>query len=72
MAKAEEVIAASDLPWTVVRPTRLTNGTATGRWRFTEEALGSGASIHREDVAGALVSLAEGRECLRRAVTLTR
>jgi putative NADH-flavin reductase len=71
LAQAEKVITASDLPWTVVRPTRLTNGAGTGCWRWTDNVLSSRASIHRQDVAAALVSLSEGRECLQRTVSLT-
>ena len=71
LARAEAVIARSELPWTVVRPTRLTNGPGRGLWRFPEERLGSRASIDRRDVAAALIRLAEGRDHLRRAVSLT-
>jgi len=71
LEQAEVVIAASELPWTVVRPTRLTTGPGTGRWRFASEPLSSRASIDRRDVAAALVDLAEGEAHLEQALTLT-
>ncbi len=72
LAQAEDVIAASCLPWTIVRPSRLTNDEGTGLWRFTDTALGSRAQISRRDVARALVHLAEGEAHVHQAVTLTR
>ncbi len=54
---AEEMIAASDLDWTIVRPGGLTNGPRTGKWRALPDMrdwhLGF---ISRADVADFLVS----------------
>ena len=57
----------SGLAWTILRPTRLTNGRATGRYRRDGAAVvGALAHISRADVAAAIASAlvdatAEGR-----------
>jgi putative NADH-flavin reductase len=58
MARMEEVVRASDLDWTIVRPPRLTNKPATGRYRTAfNRGVRGGSSIGRADLAGALLRL---------------
>ncbi len=55
MLRMEEVVGASGLDWTVVRPTRLTDGPHTGRYRWRAEEVTGGTSISRADVADFIV-----------------
>lgn len=49
---AEQIIKASGLEWTIVRPGVLTNANATGRYQIlTDPATWKGGSIARADVA---------------------
>jgi uncharacterized protein YbjT (DUF2867 family) len=57
LAKLEQVLAASGLDWTSVRPVTLTDRPATGRWR-TVDRFGVTFTIPRADVATALLALA--------------
>ena len=51
-ARAEEVVRASALDWTIIYPPALTDGPATGRYRHGEQLqLRGRASISRADVA---------------------
>jgi putative NADH-flavin reductase len=59
-----DALAASGLAYTFLRPPRLTQGPATGRWRFTFDRP-AGMQIARADLAGALVE-ALGRADLER------
>ncbi|MCC7111953.1 MAG: NAD(P)H-binding protein [Deltaproteobacteria bacterium] len=48
----ERLVVESGVAWTLLRPTRLTNGPARGTWRSAEqERIGAFASISRSDVA---------------------
>jgi uncharacterized protein YbjT (DUF2867 family) len=49
-----EMLAASDLRWTALRPPRLTEGKATGAWRFSLDRP-QATWIDREDLAGAML-----------------
>lgn len=61
-----EALLASDLAWTQVRPPRLRDGAATGRWRLTTEAPGPTARpVPRADVAAALVQLCDHEDWVR-------
>jgi putative NADH-flavin reductase len=54
--KLEEIVRASGLAWTVVRPGFLTNGPRTGRYRVISDMTGITASkISRSDVADYLL-----------------
>lgn len=56
----EEVVRASNLDWTLVRPPRLTNSAAIGSYRAQEGRLPSGgSSVHRSEVADFMVHEAE-------------
>lgn len=58
LARMEELLAASDSDWTVVRPPRLTNKALTGKYRVGwDRALPWMTSISRADVAGAMLDL---------------
>ncbi len=54
----EAVVRASGLDWTILRPVGLTSKAGTGSWLADPKRVRKMA-ISREDVAGALVSLAE-------------
>ena len=59
-AAADEVVAASDREWTIVRPGRLTDEPGTGRVRIQADALRG--EVPRDDVAAVLAAvLAEPR-----------
>jgi uncharacterized protein YbjT (DUF2867 family) len=63
-----EVLAASGLDWTEVRPPRLVDKDPTGRWSLVDTAPGLTAKpVARADVALALLSLASSREHLGRS-----
>lgn len=67
----EAIVAGSDLDWTIVRPTILTNGPATGRYQVfdTPESWRNGL-VSRSDVAQFLVDRALDRSYLHRAPVL--
>ena len=59
LARMEDVLRGSGLDWTVVRPPRLTNKPATGRYRTAVgQNVRGGALISRADVAGFMLGLA--------------
>lgn len=60
-----EVVAASDLDWTALRPPLVTDGEPRG-YRL-DTALRPGARVTRADVAAALVDQVEDRAWIRRA-----
>ena len=57
-AEADEMLAASGLDWTIVRPGRLTDDPGTGMVRVST-ALGDRADVSREDVAATLAAVLE-------------
>jgi putative NADH-flavin reductase len=58
MARMEEEIRASGLAWTIVRPPRLTDKAATGRYRTAlNRSVRRGYLISRADLAGAILTL---------------
>jgi hypothetical protein len=62
------VLEASDLSWTEVRPPRLSDGAATGRWSLVEVAPGLTAKpVTKADVALAMLSLAATQDWQRRS-----
>ncbi len=59
LAEMEDVLRESGLDWTAVRPPRLTNKPATGRYRTAVgQNIRGGVVISRADVAGFMLSLA--------------
>jgi putative NADH-flavin reductase len=68
---AEAVVEKSGLDWTLIRPTRLTDGPALGRWRDSGTArIGAFARISRKDAAAAILQTLDRPETVRRALTL--
>lgn len=70
--RAQERLIQDGVPaWTLIRPTRLTNGPARGRWRDDPTAkVGALSHISRADAAAAVVDAAERDETIGRALTL--
>jgi putative NADH-flavin reductase len=65
----EEIIAASALDWTLVRPPRLTDKARTGKYRVLEGHLPRfGFSISRADVADYMIKAAENHSSIRKVV----
>jgi uncharacterized protein YbjT (DUF2867 family) len=71
--RQEALIAASDLDWTIVRPTILTNRAASGRFRvLVEPQTWRNGLVSRADVADFIVDEAERGDHVRRSVVVTR
>ncbi|MDG6929382.1 MAG: SDR family oxidoreductase, partial [Nitrososphaerota archaeon] len=68
--RMEEVIRASDLDWTTVRPTALTGGRRTGKYRVGARP-GLLSRISRADVADFILQQLDDRSFIRRAPTVT-
>jgi putative NADH-flavin reductase len=70
--RQEAAVRASGLDWTIVRPARLTDGLATGRYRAAERIkLGLRSGISRADVADFVVRELLKHDFSRRCPTLT-
>jgi putative NADH-flavin reductase len=68
-----DLLAASDLAWTVVRPPRLVHGEPTGAARLTDDAPGLTAKpLPRADLAAVMVQLAVDGGHERRAPFVVR
>ncbi len=71
MKRMEAALARSDRDWTVVRPPRLTDGPATGRFRTAVDAgLPWAMSISRADLATAVLAAVTDDAVVGRAVTV--
>lgn len=71
MERMEGDIMLSDLDWTIVRASSLTDGRFTGVYRVVEgPVVPKGSQIARADVAAFLLKCAEGERYLRRAVAV--
>lgn len=69
MARMEQVLRHSEMDWTVVRPPRLTDGPATGRYRTAvNHHLPRGRTISRADLATAMLGLLDDPHAVRAAV----
>lgn len=68
----ERRIMASDLDWTIIRPTGLTEGPLTGDYRVSLEgaALRGAKKVSRADVAALALKTLSGTTYVRRAVTI--
>jgi uncharacterized protein YbjT (DUF2867 family) len=65
--RAEEAVRASDLEWTIVYPPALTDGPATGGYRYGESLKLSGSPrISRADVARFMLAQLEDDRYLRK------
>jgi putative NADH-flavin reductase len=60
-----ELIRATDLDWTIVRPPRLTNGPHTGSYQTGYLQMGPTASIARADVADFMLRCATSDDFVR-------
>ncbi|WP_187776229.1 NAD(P)-dependent oxidoreductase [Antrihabitans cavernicola] len=62
-AEAEELLLASTLDWTVVRPTRLTDGAPSSTFRSSIDPIMRGPfSVSRSDVAAVLLDVVESHD----------
>jgi putative NADH-flavin reductase len=70
MRRAEALIEATDLDWTIVRPPALTDGPATGMYRTAVDAnLPHGFRVSRADLATCMLALiADGPTAVRRHI----
>ncbi len=66
----EQIVSASDLEWTIVRPTRLTDGPPKGRMTITPDLLDKAPSVTRADVATALLDIVSNGALKQTAVNL--
>ncbi|MEO7000885.1 MAG: NAD(P)H-binding protein [Ktedonobacterales bacterium] len=72
LAIMEQAVKSSGLEWTIVRPTRLTNGAATGHARRVQGDFTSGPnSISRADLATVLLDVAANVEALQQAIEVS-
>ncbi|SCF11024.1 Putative NADH-flavin reductase [Micromonospora viridifaciens] len=72
MARMEELLAASDLTWTVVRPTRLTDRPGTGRLRTSLGATARvGSQTTRADLADYLLASIDDPRTHRTVVAIS-
>jgi putative NADH-flavin reductase len=71
MERMEGDVILSDLDWTIVRPSGLTDGPFTGVYRVVEAAaVPKGSKVSREDLAALLVKCAETDLYVHRAVAV--
>ena len=71
MAAMEDELRASDLDWTVLRPPRLTDKPATGRYRTAVgHNLRKGRFLSRADLAGAVLRSLDDPTTVRAAVAV--
>lgn len=71
-AKADAMLQASKLDWTLVNPTLLTNGPRTGKYRTGERLVMRGmAKISRADVAGFMLAQLATDEWIRRTAVIS-
>ena len=61
-----DMLAASRARWTALRPPRLTEGKATGRWAFTHDRPAA-TWIDRDDLAGAMLEALARDDMVARA-----
>jgi len=71
-AKADGMLRQSDLDWTLVYPTLLTNGVRTGKYRAGEHLAMTGMpKISRADVASFMLAQVSSAEWLRRTAVIS-
>jgi len=66
----EEVVRASGLDWTVLRPPALTDKPLTGRYRTRRDANARGLQVSRADVAHLALAAAGDPDTYRAAISL--
>jgi len=69
----ERAVQKSDLDWTIIRPVRLTSGSAKGKFRTGDVNLHLGLNprVSRADIAAFIVDELENNEFIKKAVTIT-
>jgi putative NADH-flavin reductase len=73
MRRAEDAIHASDLDWTIVRPPRLSDNPATGKWRIAiDRNLPYGFTIPRGDLAACILSLINDLDSIHKHVFVAK
>jgi putative NADH-flavin reductase len=71
MTRMEEIVRASGLDWTIVRPPQLTDGPRTDRYRRTlDRHVPRGHRVARADVATELLRAADDRETVGHLVAI--
>ena len=71
MRRMEELLAKSDIDWTVFRPPYLTNGPATGRYRIAVDGpLPRAWRVSRADLAAAMLAAVKDQTLVGHAVTI--
>ncbi|PZG18084.1 NAD(P)-dependent oxidoreductase [Nonomuraea aridisoli] len=71
LAKAEDVLRGSDTDWTIVRPSRLTDGGPTGRYRTALDLnVRGGHTTTRADLADCMLALIGDASSVRRVVSV--
>ena len=70
-AKMEQIVSATDLAWTIVRLTRLTNKPARGAVHIDRGLLDRPSSLTRADAAAVLVDTVEGDRFAKAAINVT-
>jgi uncharacterized protein YbjT (DUF2867 family) len=70
--RQEAIVKASGLDWTIIRPTLLTNGPRTGKYRVVTNLTGfHGGRISRADCAECMLRALIERAWMRKAVVVT-
>lgn len=69
--KQEALIRASDLDWTIVRPSGLTDGPRTGQYDSGENIRAKSSQIARADVADFILKELDSSANIRKAITIT-
>jgi putative NADH-flavin reductase len=67
----ETVVKKSNLDWTILRPSGLTDGVSTGTYAIGENIKGESYRIARVDVAHAIIKELDEKAFVRMAVTIT-
>jgi len=71
MARMEQLLQHSAADWTVMRPPRLTNGPATGRYRTApNEQLPRAGKISKADLAGAMLHTLNDPHAIKATVAI--
>jgi uncharacterized protein YbjT (DUF2867 family) len=69
LAMMEDVLRASDLDWTIIRPPRLTNGPLTGIYRTAfNQNLRHGLTISRANVAHLMLSILDQKKTIGQVI----
>ena len=70
--RQEELLRASDLDWTIVRPPQLTDGPATGSFRHAEQLrYGLRSQLSRSDLAAFMLEQLERDDYVRKTVEIS-